>query len=130
MEITDEQVERVFDRYKSKLHEALYFGRFELAVDDLIKSLTDQQLIDLLKERGYSEPPKWVEFDAEDESTWPMHFKPVMTDIGQGYLFRYKNADNKCQWNCVVHRDGFCTMMMVDNVKRWYYLPKPPTKGE
>lgn len=88
------------------------------------KEKTDQQLIDLLKERGYSEPPKWVEFNANDESTYPP-VDELNSDRSSFYVLSQDNeivfySYEEKGWLHKTEQDDFW------DVTHWCELPTPP----
>ena len=90
-------------------------------------SLTPDQLIQLLEAKG-GYGGVWTEFDAEDESTWPIELDVVMTNLGYGWLFYPSESEEHYQeleWE--ISTDGFIYKVGA-NVTHWCELPK--FKGE
>ena len=135
IELTDEQLNRA-DSILSMDRTGIRDCTIESAVLAVISFLTLQQIKQLAEQHDAS-MVQWVEFDAEDESTWPITCgtnasEVVINQLGANCI--YLSEDNI--WFSVTGESKEDEINSIFSIKEqitytvthWSYLPQPKEK--
>ncbi|CAN8141099.1 hypothetical protein THIOSC15_2720016 [uncultured Thiomicrorhabdus sp.] len=123
--LTDEQIETIYEKHAIEFVaddeiQFDYLGLLQVDgfVEDLLKSLTLPQIKQIAKEEHNASVVQWVEFDADDESSFPEHDPEVIIECDTGKIF---SLDFDIE-RAINHPESY------KYVKRWCNLPQPKEK--
>ena len=111
IELTDEQKQEIYNITKM----VLVWSELEMCGNDFLNLLTLPQ-IKHLAEQHNADVIEWVEFDAEDESTWPDETKVLLAI----------NNESEQSTICVFSRN--LAVNFGEHYSKWAYLPQPKEK--
>lgn len=122
IKITDEQKQRFADNDLLNLPASLIVG-------DFLKSLTIDQIKQLAEQHGFS-VIEWVDFHADDESTWPKEEKLLLAPDPHGHLGQCTRIyECGSDW-LKFHWCGSGRNLPYQKPFKWAYLPPKEKRSE